>query len=219
MNIVVFTARCGETDTLLTPAVVDPRARYLCFSDTPCTVAPYEWIPLPPASNPRLESRRIKVLADHPLLEQADATLWHDASYRLRRGVDWVARRLARNELVAMRHPKRCRIEDEAAMVARYGYLPLEEANAIVARYRAAGYTDEVMTSNGLLARRVSPRMRAFNRTWWAEVQRWQGRDQVSLGYAAYRMGIRIGVLKGKIRQNPFARWREDQEEPQAVPA
>ena len=218
MKIVVFTARCGETDELRPPAVIDPRARYLCFSDTPCMIAPYEWIPLPIADNPRLASRRIKVLADHPLLDEADATLWHDASYRLRRRVDWATRRLERYDLVAMRHPKRCRIEDEAAMVARYGYLPIEEANAIVARYRAAGYTDEVMTSNGLLARRVSPRMRAFNQAWWAEVQRWQGRDQLSLGYAAYRAGVRIGYLKGKIRRNPFARWRED-EELQAVPA
>lgn len=216
MKIVVFTARCGETDALRPPDVIDPRARYLCFSDTPCDVAPYEWIRLPRARDPRLESRRIKILADHPILDRADATLWHDASYRLKRGTDWVSRRLVHYDLVAMRHPKRRRIEDEAVMVARYGYLPIEEATALVAGYRAAGYTDEAMTSNGLLARRVSPRMRAFNQLWWAEVERWRGRDQVSLGYAAFREGIRIGYLKGRIRRNPFARWREI---PQAVPA
>jgi len=38
----------------------------------------------------------------------------------------------------------------------------------------------------------------------------------VSLGYAAWIAGIQISYLKGKIRRNTFARWREV---PQVVPA
>ena len=84
--IVVFTAQIGDrTDDVRRPLVIDPDARYVCFSDRPCTVAPYEWIPVPTTGEPRLSSRRIKILADHPVFDGAAFTLWHDASYRLQR--------------------------------------------------------------------------------------------------------------------------------------
>jgi len=207
MNAVVFTAALGETDRLQPPDEVDPSVRYLCFTDRSCP-APYERIDMPTTADPKFAARRIKVLADHPRLASADATLWHDASYRLLGQPSAILRRLHNCDAVAMRHPRRKHIEAEAAAIARWGYVTPAEGAAIVAGYRAAGFSANVLTCTGLLARRVSPAMELFSRLWWAEVERWRGRDQGSVDYAAWRAGISIGYVKGTIKDNPFASWR-----------
>lgn len=209
MNLVVFTARFGpETDRVRPAANVNVNVRYLCFSDLPVEAPPYEWVPVSLVGDPRVAARRVKLLADHPLLAAADVTLWHDASYRLLINPVWVLRALHARDLVAMRHPRRIRIEDEAVAIARYGYLPLELALAHVQRYRACGFQANHVTCSGLLGRRVSPLMQRFNALWWAEALCWGGRDQASLDYAAWRNGVRLRYVRGTIRSNPYAAWR-----------
>lgn len=219
MKIVVFTAAFGETDTVRAPLVIDPSVEYLCFSDRPC-VAPYQWIPVTPAAEPMRAARRIKVLADHPRLAKADLTLWHDASYRLLRRLSWVERGLRAADLLALRHPRRARIEDEALAIARWGYVTIPEAQALVAEYRRAGFMADVVTATGLLARRMSAAVRRFNQIWWQEIQRWGGRDQGSSDFAQWRAGLRTRHLLGTIRENRYAAWRPVVERlDEAVPA
>lgn len=209
MMVVVFTAVIGVTDALLPPRQIDPAARYLCFSDQPCTVAPYEWVPTAAGGSPRLTSRRVKILADHPILQAADVTVWHDASYRLRRDLRWAAAALRAADLAVMKHPRRMKLEDEALVIARYGYVTPDEGLSHVARYRAEGCATPWMSSAGLIARRGSERVDRFNAIWWEEVQRWNGRDQVSMDYSATVAGLQLRHLPGAVRENKFAAWRE----------
>lgn len=209
MTVIVFTAMFGTTDMLRAPKVVDPTARYLCFSDRPVSVAPYEWVPMPASDRPMLAARRIKILADDPRLLGAELTLWHDASYALRRNLSWLHRGLRHADLVAMRHAKRTRIEDEALVIARYGYVTPMQGQALVAGYRAAGFSADQLTATGLLGRRVSPATARFNALWWDEVQRWNGRDQTSMDYAAWRAPVRVAHAPGTVRNNRYASWRE----------
>jgi hypothetical protein len=206
--VIVFTAMFGTTDMVRTPKVVDPTVQYVCFSDRAVSVAPYECIVLPPSDRPMLAARRLKILADHPRLAAADVTLWHDASFRLRRNLSWLHRGLRRADLVAMPHARRTRIEDEALIVARYGYVTVPEGQSLIAEYRAAGFDANVLTSTGLLGRRVSPETARFNTIWWNEAQRWNGRDQTSVDYAAWRASIRVAHMPGTARVNRCADWR-----------
>lgn len=207
MRVLVFTAALGQTDTVRAPRVVDPQAEYVCFSDRPC-VAPYEWVPVPTSSTPMLDARRLKILADHPRLAGADVTFWHDASYRLRRNLQWLRRAMRQADLAALRHPRRSLIEIEALIIAKYGYLSADAARAHVARYRAAGFLAQVLTATGLLARRLSAAVTTFNETWWIEAQQWSGRDQTSVDYAAWVAGLQFTHLPGTIRANRMAEWR-----------
>ncbi len=209
MTCVVFTAALGiSTDRIRPPLVVDLSTRYVCFSDTPVDVPPYEWIAVPSEDRSMLAARRIKILADHPVLQAADATLWHDASYQLKRGPAWALNRLRTADVVAMRHPRRSSIDAEAVAIARYGYLSLDLAYAHVARYRAAGFREDILTCTGLLGRVNSDATRAFGQLWWAEAQQWGGRDQGSVNYAAWRAGVRLKHVKGTIKDNRYAGWR-----------
>lgn len=206
--LIVYTAALGDTDAVRAPESVQPGVRYLCFSDRPCP-APYHWIQTDPTDNPALASRVLKVRADHPLLLDASMTLWHDASYRLTRDLDWVPEMLGRADLVGMAHHRHKRIEDEAIGIADRGFIRARRAWKIVGQYRERGFTGETaVTMGGLLARRSDPRVQLFNNLWWKEVQKWEGRDQASLDYCAWLTQISVAHLSGWMRKNPYAEWR-----------
>ena len=209
MRMVVFTAVIGQTEALQSPWVIGRNVRYLCFSDQPVQVPPYEWVPVEAGDDtPRRASRRVKILQAHPILQSADLTLWHDASYRLTRDPHWAVKRLAAADIVAMRHPRRATIELEALAIARYGYVTVDQAEANVARYRAEGF-DGGLTSAGLLGRHRSDRIDAFNALWWQESQdQWGGRDQGSIDYAAWKTGASITYIPGTVKANQYAAFR-----------
>lgn len=213
MRLIVYTSAIGDTDAVRAPTVIDPTVEYLCFSDRICPV-PYEWIRVPTAEDGTPPARRLKVLASHPRLVDA-ATLWHDASFRLTSDLTWAREALIASDLAAMWHPRgRQDIEAEAVAIARYGYVTIERAQALVAAYRLAGFKGTGVTSGSLIARRAGPAVRAFNRTWWREVEQWHYRDQGSLDYAAWVADLRVLHVPGTVKENPYASWREA-----AVPA
>lgn len=206
--LTVYTAAIGQTDDVQAPEVVQTGVRYLCFSDRPCP-APYEWIQVEPTDDPRLQSRTFKVRADHPELQSASMTLWHDASYRLTGDLDWVPKMLRQGDLVGMAHHNHRRIEDEAIAIADRGLIRVKLAWKYVCRYRDRGFVGEQgVTMGGLLARRICPRVQEFNALWWCEVVRWLGRDQASLDYAAWEAGIKVVHLSGWMKENSYAVWR-----------
>lgn len=214
MTITVFTCTVGPTpDVVREPATVNKAVRYVCLSDRPASPWPYVHVPVTvPAYGPRsaeLYARKLKILANHPALEAPDVILWHDAAFQLRCDpVQLADAYLGRFDVLAFRHPHRARIEDEAVAIAKLAYAPLATLQQQAASYRAAGFlADSVITSTGFSLRRMTPAMAAFNAAWWAEVKRWTWRDQMSVDYALWRSGLRVGYVPGHYRDNPFAFW------------
>jgi len=208
--IVAFTSVLGETDPLRRPTLVGPGVRYLCFCDRPLPPAPpYEQVIYPVgAEGPALASRALKIRMDHPLLLDADVVLWHDAAFQLHTDPAKVTRTfLGATDMVAFRHPHRDRIADEATQIAKLGYAPADVLAAQVATYDAEGFTQTAITSTGYSLRRRTPAVEAFNAQWWAEVERWTYRDQMSVDYAIWKTGLQVAYIPGHYKDNPFATW------------
>lgn len=208
MRLIVFTCVIGETDPLRRPLVVNRAVRYICFSDVPHRVPPYECVLVDRSDDPKLLSREIKILANHPTLGDVDATLWHDAAFRLNCDPLGIAQLLLNDtNMVALRHPHRDRIEEEAAVITSFGWIPADVLQAQIAAYRADGFQQSQITSTGLCFRRRTPALEAFNAFWWAQVQQWGWRDQMSVDYALWKTGIRPHYMPGHYRDNVYARW------------
>lgn len=206
--LIVYTAVIGDTYPVCRPTKIDPDVRYICFSDQPCA-APYEWIETAPAPTAKLAAKRVKILADHPALADATLLLWHDSGYRLTGSLRWVARAVRKADLAMMRNPRRHQLEHEGVAIARYGYVTEAQASERIGKYRNRGFPDWPISSGGLVVRKVTPEMSAFNACWWKETtSAWGGRDQGSLDYAAWNTGLRIAHLAGTIKDNPYAIWR-----------
>jgi len=209
MRVTVFTAIFGQTDPLLQPTVVMAGVDYVVLSDRDHAVWPYRSVRVDAAAlGPQLTSRRVKILADHPALGEPDMVLWHDAAFRMDCDPVKLALGLPDDvDLVAFRHPHRSQIEDEGTAIANYGWVPRDRVLAQVAAYRAEGFRQDCITSTGFCLRRRTPAVQAFNLFWWAEVERWGWRDQMSVDYAIWRTGVRLSYIPGHYRDNPYAKW------------
>lgn len=208
MTLTVFTCVIGRTDQLKRPSVVNPNVRYVCFSDTAQRVPPYEVVRVEASSDPRLLSRELKILANHPGLGSPTATLWHDAAFRLECDPQAIAvALLSDSNMVALKHPHRDQIEDEAVAIDKWGYVPMPTMQAQIASYRAEGFTQSHITSTGLCFRRTTEHLAAFNAFWWQQVQQWGWRDQMSVDYAMWKTGVTATYMDGHYRRNPYATW------------
>lgn len=211
MKLTAFTCLVGDTpDELRAPTVVNPAVRYVVLADRDVSVAPYECVRVADelGLGGRLLSRRIKILADHPALGAPDVTLWHDAAFRLDCDpIAVAAQALEPNVMLALRHPHRDQIEDEAHAIARHGYAPLDRLLAQAASYRREGFRQSAITSTGFCLRRHTPQVMAFNRIWWSEVLGWCWRDQMSVDYSLWRAGLAPTYIEGHYKHNPFAKW------------
>lgn len=210
--VTVFTCAIGATDVLRPPSVINRQCRYLAFSDRPSVPHPYRLIPVPtPATlaETQLLARQIKIQANRPELGTSSVLLWHDASFRLDCDpATVVTTYLQAYDVLAFAHPHRHSIEEEAEVIAAFGYSPKETLDAQLQRYRADGFGGPGrLTTTGFCVRRMTDRVRAFNALWWSEVERWSWRDQMSVDYAIWKTGVKFGYLPGHYRDNRFVKF------------
>lgn len=208
MTITVFTTVIGETDPLRRPTVSTPDVRYVCVTDqSHLVVPPYEMVRIPQVSDAKLLSRQIKIQANHPALGTPDYTLWHDAAFQLLCDPRSLIPQLADADVLALRHPHRDQIADEADAIANLGYVPRAILDQQLAAYSASGFRQSAITSTGLCLRRMTPTVRKFNDLWWFEVSRWHWRDQMSVDYALWCSDLGVRYWPGHYRENPYAKW------------
>lgn len=212
MRIVVFTALIGPAESAPLPGPDERDVRYVCFTDRPAPgweirVASADFAP----RDPRRVARYIKT---HPadLLPEHNVSIWIDASFDLvAKPSAIVAEAFGQfAQIVALRHPDRDSIDAEGAEIKRLVLAPPEDVDRQLASYRAQGFHKTRLTTTGLVVRSNSRDVARFNARWWAEIETFTLRDQLSVDYAAWKCGLPIGYLPGNYRANEYARYRRD---------
>ena len=96
-------------------------------------------------------------------------------------------------------------IEEEAYAVHEFKSIPLKQVSAQVKTYHSEGFTNQVeLPASSVLLRRHSLDVMLFNQDWWREVREVCPRDQMSMGYAAWKNKLTVGWLPGDWRLNRF---------------
>lgn len=211
MNIVVYTAAIGTTETPPAPRVRDPQVRYVCLSDRAEALQSWELMHVSAGANPRRTARRLKALS-HRLFPTADLAIWIDASFELH-----VMPHVLINDmmttgcmLAGFRHPDRRRIADEAQVVSEQRMAKPDDVARQLATYQHDGFDTNdhpqaTLTTTGLFVRAHTPRVLEFNERWWHEMKAHTLRDQLSIDYCAWKLGLSVGHLFGHYRANPYA--------------
>ncbi len=200
---VVYTALLGGSDCLkLAPAGFQA----VCFTERqPLDRLGWEirLVP-PPTASPRQTARVLRYAAAD--LFPGRLTIWADASYDFLDLAAAIAD-LGDGEFGALRHPDRQTYAAEGTEVVALGQAPADRVTAQVAEYRAAGFVAEALTTTGLLLRRPTPIIAAFDRLLQAEIDRYTVYDQIAIDYCAWRVGLPITYLRGSYRENPYVRY------------
>lgn len=222
LMLVIYSCIVGNIDDpawlLGSAAVPDPDVRYMLFTDqlepgwwsaTDCPA--WEVFPLRiTLDDPRRTARFHKTNA-HLVLPPCAASVWLDGALRIRPGVQ--PKRdltLDKHSIGSFLHPvRKCTYEElEACKFMKKDDPKL--MNEQVRRYHAEGFPPNYgLAETTCLFRESSRDIRQLNALWWSEIDRGSVRDQLSLPYASWKIGLRLGVIAGYREQSPYFYFRQ----------
>ena len=185
----VITAIYGGRDRLRTPAVVHSGVEYVCFTDDQHIrhdVWDCRYVP-PSHFDPCRSAKRFKVLPH--LFVDAERSIWIDANCRLL--CDPLAIWDEFDEDLALVRHWRPDIYHEARACRRGSKDDLSVIADAIRHYRAAKHPARRGLWYGtIIFRRRSSAVARFNEAWWAQIERFSRRDQLSLPVVLRRLGV-----------------------------
>lgn len=202
-RIAVYTCVTGGYDRVIPPAAPVEGVDHLLFTDTAgLTVPGWQTRPMPaaPGLSPALANRRVKLLP-HQVLPDHDASVYLDANIRIRASLaPFLADVFGRGEeMVLYRHPARQTVAEEMRVCLDTGRVRDPDAlRREYAAYRADGFPDRPgdLSGNSILMRRHhAPRIVEAMALWWDLVAAHSGRDQISLPYVRWKLGLESRLI------------------------
>lgn len=196
MNLTVLTSITGGKDLLLENQVKGD-ARFVAYLDHSYMSDDWETRYVPDIFiDPRRNSRIPKLLASK--FVTTEYSLWIDGNIRLLKDPKELAEKYLKDcDLAVFKHPQRDCIYEEAKVCAvKY----LDDPEIIIAQAKA--YEDDGYAKNkglnecGLIFRRHTPKVEAFENEWWAQYTKHSRRDQISFMYAVDKVGLRINSIR-----------------------
>jgi len=183
MKKVCYTVITNEYDSLKEPVVVSDGWRYVCFTDNPALKSDV-WEIVPYTEH----NRRVKILG-HKYFN--GVTVYVDASFRIKLSLDFLLHTVP-TEFSIIKHPKRNCIYAELDELMRRGKVDVQTGTDQRERYKQ----DFFPVGNGLGANYILIRDFRLNKVrevcemWWKEFQMGVQRDQVSLSYCLWKVGM-----------------------------
>jgi hypothetical protein len=228
MNIVVYTALFGDRGRLWSnPPTCIEGVSYIAFTDKPrkevglwthlskLTILPgsMELKPMRPTWEQRIvtpkysnrkAARFIKTMA-HEVLPEADVSIWVDANIRpLISGASMIEKWLKSNSLAAFKHPDRTCLFDEAGFCLHLGKASRRVLAAQVQQYDMKQMPRHWgLASTRCLIRRHTEEVAELNVVWWKEIRTFSLRDQISLPYVCWKLGLKWNIIPGHALRHP----------------
>lgn len=215
-NIVVYSCVTGNYDnveqTLLARSPeIDCDASFILFSDAvnePEAIGHWQILPLQfrhPLCNRR--TARWHKINSHALFPQADTTVWIDGSQSFK-PIHLLAdliRPHLHHDIATFKHPIRNCVYQELNACIRYkkdNELLMQQQ---IAKYRLEQYpAHNGMVETACVLRRNTPEIVAFNKAWWAEMDRYSFRDQLSFNYVAHKTNTLYSVIPGHREKSSY---------------
>lgn len=210
-NIAIFTAIAGGYDQLrLLPAVLEPNLDYVVFTDTPINnPGIYQIRPLPYFHADKARQARFVKTHPHQLLPEYDIAIWIDANIMILDALTPMIEKFLKSKraVAGIPHPYRSSIFEEARACIERGKEDPKLINMQVKHYRKIGYDCKDLVESGVMMFNLKDkRTPGFFTTWWAEIDQYTRRDQLSLNYALDKNHIKWHQLSKKphdVRDHP----------------
>jgi hypothetical protein len=215
-RIAVVTAVTGAKDPLAPPTRRFGGVDFILFSDDPAAaVEGWDVRPIPewssdPDRAPRRHARAVKVLTSL-LLPGYDAYVWHDGTHEVLADPHEMVRRFldepARNVATFTHRTRTCVYQEANAVLD----VKLDSRNNIIRQirdYRAAGFPScHGLFETGVMLKKGGWATSTLELAWWEQICRYSSRDQLSLPFVSWRLGIEIAPIgPGDVIENELVR-------------
>jgi hypothetical protein len=209
MRIAVYTSITGRKDTLKEKQTFRG-AEFLAFTDIRKSRSGWQFRePCSRYEDPNRNAKIHKVLA-HRYLSDFDYSLWIDATIRLLQPVEELIERYLADSDIAVfaHHARNCTYVEAESCIKKKLDNPVVIRDQME-RYRALGFPEELgLYAGTVILRRHTPQTEHFNEMWWSEISQYSRRDQLSLRFVLWKLGITPATFPGTVYSSPsIVRW------------
>ena len=208
----MYTALFGGYDELIEIPYYDSSCcDYICFTDDE-NLKSSSWeirvVTLTLAAN--MMNRMYKILP-HKFLQDYDGSLYIDANYVITKDLSGlIEENLEDSNFIAMRHSERNCVywEGLACVVERKSDFDMVVRQLV--SYRNSGFPANYGLSNNsiLLRSHNEPSLISLMNSWWAELNKFTQRDQLSLQFLLWTHNVDIRYVDDAfVQPNPYVRW------------
>lgn len=155
---------------------------------------------------PVMEAKRYKILPH--LFFPDEVTMWLDGNIWCPDPQSVVDELLGDADIALFQHPYRANVWEEFAALKEdprfhISYLQ-KQLNAQAEFYREEGLPPDTLAYEcNFMVRRNNERVNRLMESWWAQICRWQWRDQVSLPYVLWKSDVKLQVTVANVRDDP----------------
>jgi len=197
-KIILYSCLVNKRDRIK-PIEFDDGFKYVLFTDDlkadakGWEIRPVVWT----SEDPVLTARYHK---HHPFVLFPDATytIWLDMTH-------WAYQSLipllTNFDLMLHKHQERHTICAEADICKFLKFDSPEIIESQITHYKNDGFIDNIgLYSTSCLIRKNTYQCQMLSEMWWEEICKWSKRDQISLPYCLWRLGLTPGVIPGMDR-------------------
>jgi hypothetical protein len=163
----------------------------------------------------RRDAKIYKIMS-HLFLPDYDYWVWTDPTHEAVVDPREICEMLEDKEIGVFKHAHRKCPYEEAAEVSRLGVDHVALVDAQVEYYRSEGFPGgQGLYELPVSVRKNTPAVQSMNMKWWELICRYSSRDQISLPFVLWKMGIEPhifeGLSNGGLHKNnilPQVRWK-----------
>ena len=199
IKVIVYSANIGGYDNFISLKNYDPNVEYILFTDDTefksdvWEVKSVDF--LTDTLDNRKKARYIK-LNPHLVLPPHDISIWIDHCLEPRfEDVSELLKYLnfGDSSIMCFPHPERDCLYDEGQVVLKLKLDTPEIVNKQMNRYHSMSFPRNYgLFENGFIVRRNNLKSKIFNETWWKEISKNSGRDQLSQMFVSWSIGVDI---------------------------
>jgi hypothetical protein len=199
IKVIVYSANIGGYDNFIDLKNYDPNVEYILFTDDAefksdvWEVKSVDF--LTDTLDNRKKARYIK-LNPHLVLPPHDISIWIDHCLEpIFEDVSELLKYLnfGNSSIMCFPHPERDCLYDEGQVVLKLKLDTPEIVNKQMNRYHSMSFPRNYgLFENGFIVRRNNLKSTMFNESWWKEISKNSGRDQLSQMFVSWSIGVDI---------------------------
>jgi len=210
-TIALYTAIASNYDPPRAPQFLDPRYDYFIFSDRPVPdFGVYRIKPITYISDDPTRTARFVKTHPHHLLPVYDVAIWIDANITIRGDIYPLIKAFlaSKKPVAAIPHPYRRTVYEELEACIRLNKDRKEVMQEQISHLKETGFTHDDLVETGFMMFDLRHEcVGRFLDLWWALIDRYSRRDQLSVNYAMRQAGIAwhsITERPNNIRNHPL---------------
>jgi hypothetical protein len=192
--LVFYSCLVNHRDSIKRIEYRETDARYVVFSNQNMYAPGWEVRPLVWTSPDATRTARYHKHHPFELFPECEVAVWLDMTHWAYQSIIPLLK--SGEDLLLMKHQERSLVAEEVEACAGLDVTSVMKSQ--YDSYKCDGFKDDVgLYSTSCMIRRNTECGKKLSSMWWAEIEKWSKRDQLSLPYCLWKLQITPGIIPG----------------------